>query len=143
MIEVGKFGALVNLIVRVKSKLNWALFRWFTVGVLTFLIDYVLFLLCFGPINSVFIANFISGVCSTSFNYFAHHAWTFKSGSKHRQSSPRFIINLAIFWLVSTILLKGLIKWGVSPAYAKLIPILIITPFSYFILNRFVFKSAK
>ena len=120
---------------------NFTFFRWFLVGLTTFTIDYVLFLICFGPIKSVLLANFISGLSSTSFNYFAHHSWTFKTDLARRSTSIRYIVNLAYFWMISTLILKGLISLDLSPRLAKLIPVLIITPFSYFVLKNLVFKK--
>jgi len=130
----------MNPIALIKRQLDWSMLRWFLVGATTFAIDYFVFLMCFGPIKSVLYANFISGLCSTSFNYFAHHAWTFKTDMEHKSTSARYIINLAFFWVISTLILKGLISLDLSPRLAKLIPVLIITPFSYFVLNHLVFK---
>ena len=133
----------MNLMFAVRKQLDWSMLRWLLVGTTTFVIDYFIFLLCFGPIKAVLYANFISGLCSTSFNYFAHHKWTFKTDMAHRSTSTRYILNLAFFWVISTLILKGLISLDISPRLAKLIPVLIITPFSYFVLNHLIFKRTK
>ena len=133
----------MNPIALIKGQLDWAMLRWFLVGSTTFAIDYVIFLLCFGPIKSVLLSNFISGVCSISFNYIAHYRWTFKTDLDHRSTSTRYLLNLAFFWVVSTLILKGLISLDVAPRLAKLIPVLLVTPFSYFVLNHLIFKRAK
>jgi len=133
----------MNLIAFIRKQLDWSMLRWFLVGTSTFAIDYVVFLLCFGPIKSVLVANFISGLCSISFNYFAHHRWTFKTEMAHSSSSGRYLLNLGCFWVLNTLILKGLLTLDISPRVAKVIPVLVITPFSYFILNHLVFKKAK
>ena len=131
----------MNPIATLKKQLDWSMLRWFLVGTTTFLIDYFLFLLFFGPIKSVLLANLISGIFSTSFNYFAHHSWTFKTDMERKKTSLRYIFNLVFFWALSTVILKALIVLDVSPRIAKLIPVLVVTPFSYFILNHLVFKG--
>ena len=118
--------------------------RWFLVGCITFLLDYGIFVSLYGktgPIKSVVVANFCSGIVATTFNYIAHHRWTFKSDAKHTQSGIRYLINLVVFWIIGTLILKGIISLGVTPKLAKLIPVVIVTPFSYFVLNYLVFKK--
>ena len=114
--------------------------RWAVVGITTFLIDYIIFLLLFGPISSVFVANFISGAFSTAFNYLTHHKWTFKSEEDHSRSGFKYLLTLIFWWFIGTSILKFLIVAGLDPRLAKFIPPLVVTPFNYFVLNYLVFK---
>ena len=114
--------------------------RWAIVGVTTFAIDYSIFLLLYGPISSVFIANFFAGVVATSFNYVMHHRWTFKSEELHSRSTFKYLLTLVFWWFVGTSILKVLIVSGLDPRLAKFVPVLIVTPFNYFVLNHLVFK---
>ena len=114
--------------------------RWAVVGITTFLIDYIIFLLLFGPISSVFVANFISGSVSTAFNYLTHHKWTFKSEEDHSRSGFKYLLTLIFWWFIGTSILKFLIVAGLDPWLAKFIPPLVVTPFNYFVLNYLVFK---
>jgi hypothetical protein len=50
-------------------------------------------------------------------------------------------MNLVFWWVVSTLLIKALIVLDLDPKIAKLIPILIIAPINYFVLNHLVFKK--
>jgi hypothetical protein len=43
--------------------------------------------------------------------------------------------------VVSTLIIKGLIVINFDPKIAKLIPILVIAPINYFVLNHLVFKK--
>jgi putative flippase GtrA len=117
------------------------IYRWAFVGITTFLIDYLIFLYIFSINNSVYIANFYSGLISISFNYMAHYFWSFKSKSNHSKSGIKYLINLILFWSLGTFLLKLLISSGIEAKYAKLIPIPIIAPLSFISLRFFVFKS--
>jgi len=126
---------------KLTSNLNLQILRWFLIGISTFLLDFFIFIILLPISHSVFLANFISGLISISFNYIAHYKWTFKSSSSHQNVGARYFINIAFFWFVSTSLIKLLISFQVRPEIAKIVPLLTITPFSYFILKRFVFKD--
>ena len=115
--------------------------RWVVVGLVTTVTDYLIFISIYGPINSVVIANFISGFVSTSINYYTHHRWTFKSDQDHSRSGTRYLINLIFWWLVSTSAIKVLIVLEIDPKIAKLLPIVFIAPINYFVLNHIVFKK--
>ena len=129
-------------LIRLKDKyFDWSMLRWMLVGFFTTATDYLLFVSLYGPIDSVVIANFISGFVSTSINYFTHHRWTFKSEQDHSKSGTRFLLNLIFWWIVSTLTIKALIVLEIDPKIAKLLPILVIAPINYFVLNHIVFKK--
>ena len=129
-------------ITRLKDKyFDYSMLRWVAVGASTTLIDYLIFITLYGPINSVFAANLFSASVSTSINYYAHHRWTFKSDQNHSRSGFKYILNLIFWWLVSTSIIKALIVLDVDPRIAKLVPILFIAPVNYFVLNKIVFKK--
>jgi putative flippase GtrA len=120
---------------------DYSMLRWVLVGVTTTVIDYLIFITLYGPINSVFIANLISASIATSLNYFTHHRWTFKSDQNHSKSGIKYLLNLTFWWLVSTSIIKALIVLSIDPKIAKLVPILLIAPINYFVLNKIVFKK--
>ena len=120
-----------------------SIFRWALVGIITNLFDYIIFLYLYSVTPSVLLANFFSGLISFSLNYLSHYFWSFESTSNHKQSSKRFLINLVVIWSLSTLLLKVLISSGMDPFIAKLIPILITAPISYYSMNNYVFKYAR
>ena len=120
---------------------DWSMIRWVIVGVGTTATDYLIFISLYGPIDSVVIANFISAFVATSLNYYSHHRWTFKSEQDHSKSGIRYFVNLVFWWVISTLIIKGLIVIEFDPKIAKLIPILIIAPINYFVLNHLVFKK--
>ncbi len=107
----------------------------------TTLIDYLLFISLYGPIESVFLANLISATVATSINYFTHHRWTFKSKQNHSRSGFKYFLNLVFWWLVSTSIIKILLESGLDAKIAKLVPLVLIVPVNYFVLNYLVFKK--
>ena len=115
--------------------------RWGAVGFFTTAIDYLLFINLYGPINSVFIANLISTSVATAINYLSHHRWTFKSDQNHSNSGAKYLLNLTFWWLISTSIIKALVVLNIDPKIAKLIPLIVIVPVNYFVLNYVVFKK--
>jgi len=123
-----------------KKYFDYSMLRWGTVGILTTTLDYLLFVNLFGPTNSVFLANLISASIATSINYFTHHRWTFKTNQNHSKSGAKYLINLTFWWLVSTSIIKALVVLDIDPKIAKLVPLVLIVPINYFVLNFIVFK---
>ena len=119
---------------------DYSMLRWGAVGLFTNVIDYALFITLYGTIKSVFIANLISSSVSTSINYFTHHKWTFKSDQNHSKSGMKYLLNLIFWWFVSTSIIKGLVVLNIDPKIAKLVPLIVIVPVNYFVLNFVVFK---
>jgi len=120
---------------------DYSMLRWGVVGIFTTVVDYLLFVNLYGPINSVFLANLISTSVATSINYLTHHRWTFKSQQVHSRSGIKYLLNLAFWWLVSTSIIKGLVVLNIDPKIAKLAPLVLIVPVNYFVLNYVVFKK--
>jgi len=120
---------------------DWSMLRWMLVGFFTTATDYLIFILLYGPIDSVVISNFISGFVATSINYYTHHRWTFRSEQDHSKSGARYLLNLIFWWVISTLSIKALIVLEIDPKIAKLLPILVIAPINYFVLNLIVFKN--
>ena len=120
---------------------DYSMLRWGTVGLFTTAVDYLIFIYLYGLINSVFLANLISSSTATSINYYSHHRWTFKSNQNHSKSGVKYLLNLAFWWLVSTSIIKALVVLNIDPKIAKLVPLVVIVPVNYFVLNYLVFKK--
>jgi putative flippase GtrA len=120
---------------------DYSMIRWGLVGMSTTFVDYLLFISLYGPISSVFLANLISASVATCINYLTHHRWTFKSEQNHSRSGFKYLLNLIFWWLVSTSIIKILLVSGFDPKIAKLVPLILIVPINYFVLNYLVFKK--
>ena len=118
-----------------------SMLRWAAVGTGTTVIDYLIFIMLYGPTNSIFGANLIAAIVATSFNYLTHHRWTFKSNQQHSRSGIRYLVNLTFWWLTSSAIIKSLVVLGVDPRVAKLVPLVFVVPINYFVLNKLVFKK--
>ena len=141
VLRTSRLELIISRLKSLKDKyFDYSMLRWGLVGTTTTLVDYLLFISLYGPINSVFLANLISATVATSINYLTHHRWTFKSEQNHSRSGLKFLINLVFWWLVSTSIIKILLESGLDPKVAKLVPLVLIVPVNYFVLNHLVFK---
>jgi len=122
---------------------NRSFFKWMLVGSSTFIIDYVLFVSIYAWNGSVVLSNLSAGIISISFNYYAHHSWSFSSNSQYFSSGLKYLLNLTFFWIFGTILLKVLIDSGIDAKFAKLLPIPVLAPLSFISLKLFVFKNKR
>ena len=52
----------------------------------------------------------------------------------------KYLLNLIFWWFVSTSIIKGLVVLNIDPKIAKLVPLIVIVPVNYFVLNFVVFK---
>jgi len=120
---------------------DYSMLRWGLVGITTTGIDFFLFIFLYRQSNSVYMANLISATIATSINYLTHHRWTFKSGQKHSKSGVKYLLNLIFWWLVSSTIIKSMVVAGFDPRLAKLVPLVLIVPVNYFVLNHLVFKQ--
>ncbi len=118
-----------------------SMLRWGTVGLATFIIDYSIFITLFHFTSSVLVPNLLSMSIATSFNYYTHHRWTFKSEQNHAKSGLKYLVNLIFWWLVSTSIIKSLLILDVDAKVAKLAPLALVIPINYFVLNKIVFKK--
>ena len=118
-----------------------SMLRWGAVGITTTTIDYLFFILLYGPTNSVFLANLIAASIATSINYYTHHRWTFKSEQNHSRSGFKYLLNLTFWWFISTSIIQALVTLKIDPKIAKLAPLIFIVPVNYFVLNKLVFRK--
>ena len=122
---------------------NKSWYRWVLIGVLTFSIDYILFLSLYKISNSVVISNFFSAGLATLLNYILNYNWSFHSEKIKVKSSIKYFLNLIFWWVISTTIIATLISYKVSPEIAKIAPMIFIVPVNYFILKLFVFRDNK
>ena len=133
---------MIQKLIALKGKyLDPSMLRWGAVGLTTFIIDYSIFLTLFHFTSSVLVPNLLSMSIATSFNYYTHHRWTFKSEQNHAKSGLKYLVNLIFWWLVSTSIIKSLLILDVDAKVAKLAPLALVIPINYFVLNKIVFKK--
>ena len=140
--QPSRLELIISILKSLKDRyFDYSMIRWGLVGTTTTLVDYLLFISLYGPISSVFLANLISATVATCINYLTHHRWTFKSEQNHSRSGFKYMLNLIFWWFISTSIIKILLVSGFDPKIAKLVPLVLIVPVNYFVLNCLVFKK--
>ena len=140
--QPSRLELIISILKSLKDRyFDYSMIRWGLVGTTTTLVDYLLFISLYGPISSVFMANLISASVATCINYLTHHRWTFKSEQNHSRSGFKYMLNLIFWWFISTSIIKILLLSGFNPKIAKLVPLVLIVPVNYFVLNYLVFKK--
>ena len=113
--------------------------KWLFIASSTFCIDFIFFLLL-NPLLGIWIANLVSLVTATVYNFFGHRNWTFRNSNLIRLTFARYFLIIALTYLFSTTLVKDLICWNVNPAFAKITSQIIFVPINYVLLRRIVFQ---
>jgi len=117
--------------------------RWFIVGITSLFLDIGGFALGLEISTSIFIANFIAAILSTSFNYLAHYFWTFNSKGRHGGTILRYYLNIFFLFIGSTLLIQLLILNGLEPLVAKILSLVLILPLNFLTLKFFVYKETR
>lgn len=125
------------------KKLNTSSIRWFLVGSCTFLIDTSLFLSLFYLTNLSILANVISGVVATSFNYLSHYHWSFSTNQKHIKTTSLYLFFFFLFLFINTFLINFLINQDVIPLLAKVGTAAFLAPFSFLIMKFVTFRKVS
>ncbi len=117
--------------------------RWFIVGVSSLVIDICGFALGLEISESIFVANFVAAILSTSFNYLAHYFWTFNSKRPHGKTILRYYLNIFFLWIGSSLLIKLLVLNSFEPLFAKALSLLLVLPLNFLTLKFFVYKETR
>jgi len=113
------------------------------VGVLSFLLDYGLFLVLTLWGGSYFLdAHIISRIVSSSFNYLANKRYVFNNQSSVASTAFKYLLTaLASLLLSSALLYLFVDNWQWSPVWAKPSAELLTFCINFFILKNFVFAE--
>lgn len=117
------------------------LFKWFVVGLLTFLSDTILFLLLFKISHSASLSNILSNLFALTLNYKLHHSWSFKSKSSHKNALPVYLIILLLNISLNTLIVVNLLDLINNGFFAKFFSAILVAPLNYLQLKYLAFKS--
>jgi putative flippase GtrA len=122
---------------RMRSNQFWV---WGLVGILTNVLDYLIFILFHGLSGSIPFSNFLSLAVSSAFNFYQHRTKTFRNESNLHKQIYRYIIYQILVWVLSSILISLISYSGFSIGLAKILPLVVIAPLNFFALKYVVYK---
>lgn len=108
-------------------------------GIISFLIDYILFIVFKVVLNNITIANVIARAISSTINYIINKNIVFKSNKNIAKSLLEYY-GLVIFILLINTLLLNLLSIIINPILAKLIVEIIMFIISWLFQKIFIFK---
>lgn len=121
-------------------QLDWRqVLRYYQAGIVNTLFGYGSYAALVWLSLDMFVAQLVSHVLGTLFNYFtfSHYAFAGDAGSP-----LRFVASYAVNYLLSLGVLWGLSRVIASPYLAGLVAIVIVSAINFVILKRFVFRAA-
>lgn len=121
-------------------RLDWMqVLRYYQAGIVNTLFGYGAFAALIWLGMEMFLAQLVSHVAGTLFNYVVYSRYTF---SKEQGSLPRFIASYAVNYGLSVGSLWALSRFIASPYVAGLLTIVVVSVINFVILKRFVFRQA-
>ena len=120
---------------------TFRIFKWFVVGLITFLSDTILFLLLFKISHTAGFSNILSNLVALTLNYKLHHSWSFKSKNSHKNALPVYLIILLLNISLNTIIVINLLDLINNGFFAKFFSAILVAPLNYLQLKYFAFKS--
>ena len=108
-------------------------------GIISFLIDYILFIVFKVVLNNITIANVIARAISSTINYIINKNIVFKSNKNIAKSLLEYY-GLVIFILLINTILLNLLSTIINPILAKLIVEIIMFIISWLFQKIFIFK---
>ena len=108
-------------------------------GIISFLIDYILFIVFKVVLNNITIANVIARTISSTINYIINKNIVFKSNKNIAKSLLEYY-GLVIFILLINTLLLNLLSIIINPILAKLITEIILFIISWLVQKILIFK---
>jgi len=117
--------------------------RWAIIAATTFVLDTFLFTCLYLFFNQVFIANSVSFVISTLYNFFFHKHWTYQSSDSSNSPSLRYISLLVVSFFINSIFISIFLLFNHSSLASKVFASMITLVFNYVGLRNFVFTKSK
>lgn len=123
-----------------RKRFNWRqLLRYYQAGIVNTLFGYGCYAGLVWLSLDMFLAQLVSHVAGTLFNYFTFSRYTFAG----EDGSPlRFVASYGVNYFLSLGVLWGLSRVIVSPYLAGLVTVVIVSAINFAILKRFVFRTA-
>lgn len=122
--------------------INNTLIRYGLIGVVNTIFGYgiIFILIYFGVVAEV--SNFIGYLCGFFLSYYLNKKYNFKSSRGHREDLPRFIIGMAIAYILNLIVMSFLYRVvGVDVYISQVIAGVVYTLTGYILSKIWIFKE--
>lgn len=127
--------------VKDSAKIYFEILKFCGSSILSFGVDYGLFCLLSALTGSLVLSNVLARLVSGTVNFTLNKKVVFQSNTNAAFAALKYIA-LAVFILIcNTLVLKGLIGFGIAAYTAKIITEIVLFIFNYLIQHSFIFKK--
>lgn len=127
--------------VKDSAKIYFEILKFCGSSILSFGVDYGLFCLLSALTGSLVLSNVLARLVSGTVNFTLNKKVVFQSNANAASAALKYIA-LAVFILIcNTLVLKGLIGFGIAAYTAKIITEIVLFIFNYLIQHSFIFKK--
>lgn len=124
-----------------KTKIELSVFiKYLIVGTMTYLIEFIGFLLVFNFTNNAIFANLFFKIIIPIISYFFQKNYTYKKVGHDKKIIIKFILSIGIYSIISSTVIY-LLMIIFTPILSKLISDCILVIFSYYLSTFFIFKK--
>lgn len=109
-------------------------------SIISFIIDYILFILFNIIFNKTIISNILARLISATFNYSFNKEIVFKSKKNHLKAALEYILLASVILFLNVVVLQLLLSIGINKYIAKILTEMILFIFSWFIQKKVIFK---
>jgi putative flippase GtrA len=117
--------------------------KWAVVASTTFLLDLTVFVILIGILGSAILANTISFLLSSTFNFALHRLWTFDSKAAVVQSLYRYIVWIISSSVLSSFFVIEFIAIGFDPGISKVVSAVLLLPINYHVGKLCIFSKKE
>lgn len=120
---------------------NLGVIRWGLVACVTFLTDFVIFLLLVSATGGSYLGpNIISFIIATFLNFILHNKFTFSNKDNSKFKLFRYLVTIVLALSISSLVILVLIALYFPPSTSKIISSLFLMPINYLSMKYFVFR---
>lgn len=122
-----------------RSRSEWRrVVRYYQAGVVNTAFGFGLFALLIWTGMNLYLAQVVSYVLGTMFNYLTYSRYTFAG---HGAAKTRFVASYALNYVLSLAVLWGFDRFVRSPYLAGFLTTVLVSALNYLVLRKFVFRS--
>ena len=116
------------------------LFRYYQAGIVNTAFGYGAFALLVWLGLNIYVAQIVSHVLGTAFNYLTYSRYAFRGENR---SVGRFVASYGVNYLLSVAALYGFEQFIDSPYISGLLAVVVVSAINFLVLKRFVFVARE
>lgn len=88
-------------------------------------------------------ASMLGAAIGALVNYWLNYTFSFKSGRRHRESFPLFVLMASCGTVLNGLIVKGLTLAGVYYMLAQVVATIVVLGFNFYVSRKWIFVQTK